>query len=142
MAAPGCSKKPAVTVEQVYEQQPAAESEGPPRLYAPRCPELPKAVYPEIAEEERPDLVSVRVDLVIDETGRATHLRTTVDRIVARSEEFAAAARRALDSLVCEPAVQMPYPGSEHVLPVPVEYASTIVYRFYRDQNDARAAFR
>jgi hypothetical protein len=65
--AQGCAKRSAVTVEQVHDRQPAAAREGPPRLFPPRCPELPTAVYPDIAQDERPDHVAVRVDLVIDE---------------------------------------------------------------------------
>jgi len=135
----GCAKRePVVTVEQAHEQKQALEDSAPPRLLPPVCDEFPEAAYPELPTEGRPELVSVHIDLTIDESGRPTNVEATVLEPIAQAKPFIEAAEAAAKEIICKPAVLRPWPGSEHTTPIPVDYDSSIIYRFYRDDEAAR----
>jgi hypothetical protein len=135
LAAAACRKSPAVTVEQVYEGE-RPDPQVKARVFAPRCGELPPALYPtDLPAGQRPERVDVRVDLVIDERGRARNLKTTVTGEVADPEPFVEAAIRAAYMLRCEPAMRTPRPDSDEQAPVPIEYRSAVVFRFFRDET-------
>jgi hypothetical protein len=137
----GCAKKPAVTVEQVHEVGPPPGRGELPNMFPPRCEELPTADYPDVPADLRPETVSVRVDLTIDKTGRSANLRATALDEFEGSAAFVEAALAATRKITCEPALRMPSPDADRILPDPVEYNSSVIYRFYRDEQDARATF-
>lgn len=137
----GCAKKPAVTVEQVHEAGPPPGRGELPKMFPPRCEELPTADYPDVPADVRPETVSVRVDLTIDKTGRSANLRATVLDECDGSVAFVEAALAAARKITCEPALSMPSPDADRILPDAIEYNSSVIYRFYRDEQDAHATF-
>jgi hypothetical protein len=142
LSATSCARKSAVTVEQVYEGQELCEEDRSlPKLHPPKCGPLPEAEYPELPREHLPERVAVRVDLIIDTEGKATKLRATVLDREGVPRAFVDAALAAARRFDCLPALQMPSPDSDRILPTAVEYASSVVYRFYRDEKSAKASF-
>ena len=139
LIATGCAR-PAVTVEQVHEEKDVPrQSSG--RVFPPACEELPTAVYPELPPENRPELVSVRVDLTISRGGQPENLRATVQESIEPTEPFVEAALAAARTIRCEGARRTPRRGTDELALVPIDYESSIVFRFYRDEKEARGAF-
>jgi len=137
-----CARKPAVTVEQVYDGQEISEDDRTlPKLHPPKCGPLPEAEYPELPLEDEPEMISVRVDLVIDAEGNPTKLHATVLDHENPPEAFAEAALAAARRFDCLPALRMPSPDSDRIIPTAVEYASSILFRFYRDEKSAKSSY-
>lgn len=142
LATVSCARKSAVTVEQVYAGQEISEDDRTlPRLHPPNCGPLPEAEFPDLPLGDLPEKISIRVDLIIDKEGRANKLNVTVLDHENPPRAFVEAALSAAARLDCLPALQMPSPDSDGILPTAVEYASSIVYRFYRDERKAKASF-
>jgi hypothetical protein len=137
----GCAAKPGVTVDQVHEERARSERTLFRRVFPPRCAEIPTAEYPDVAPDERPDLVSVRVDLTIDPRGEAAELTAEVLEASDLAAPFVSAALAAAAKLRCSPAVRPPRADSHEQAPQPVAYRSSLVYRFYRDRMQATGSF-
>jgi hypothetical protein len=137
----GCTAKPGVTVDQVHDERARPERTLFRQVFPPKCAEIPTAEYPDVAPDERPDLVSVRVDLTIDMRGEATELTAEVLDASDPAGRFASAALAAAAKLRCSPALRPPRADSREQAPQPVAYRSSLVYRFYRDRMQAAGSF-
>ena len=132
-----CGRKPAVTIEQTYEEH--DERSSAVRIYAPRCSEFPTARYPDLPTRKRPDKVDVRVDLTLDETGNPAEVRATVLTSTEDPEPFVKSAEAAAYMIHCQPALRTPRLDSGEMAPVPVRYQTSMVFHFFRDEREAKA---
>jgi hypothetical protein len=140
IAVAACAKKPAVTVEQRYDDGEERSSEI--RVFAPRCGELPTARYPDLPPADRPDQVDVQVDLTLDENGNPGEVRATVLSRIEHPAPFIKAAETAAYMLHCEPAYRTPRPDSDELALVPIRYQTSMVFHFYRDEREAPVTVR
>ena len=137
----GCAKDPGTSVEQVYEERSQPKRTRYQNVFPPKCAEIPTAEYPDIPPDDRPEMVSVRVDLTIDPRGDAMDLAGEVLEGSTFSDSFIRSALRAAANLHCQPAVRPPRPNSGETAPQPVAYNSALIYRFHRYQMQARGSF-
>jgi hypothetical protein len=137
----GCTKDPGTSVEQVFGERSQPKRRRYQNVFPPKCAEIPTAEYPDIPPDQRPELVSVRVDLTIDPRGDAGDLTGEVIEGSVFTDLFVGSALRAAAHLHCQPAVRPPRPGSGETAPQPVAYRSALIYRFHRYQMQARGSF-
>lgn len=137
----GCAEKPVVTIEQVHATQTRTAGSLSQRVFPPTCEEIPVPDYPGVGVEQRPEQVSVRVDLTIDEVGVPKNLRATPLSPSPWDESYVRASIEAAGRIRCEPAWSPPGPESDDLEPRPREYRSSLIFHFFRDEKQARVAF-
>ena len=134
-----CAKKPGVSIEQLYEAN-LRETGSADSVTPPWCRELPGAIYPsDLALDERPDRVDVRVELTLDEFGKPRNIKTVVLDDIADPEPFERAARMAAEELRCVPAIRPPAPESGRDIAATIAYRTSLLFHFYRDGREALA---
>lgn len=131
----GCAR-PLVELEQPYAVSSRAES----RVVAPQCAEFPLPPYPDVPPRDRPDQVTVKVGFTIGATGRIRDVEAEVLRGAEGVEAapFVTASLAAAALIHCRPAVRLPAAGAEDLTPQPIDYRSSVLYHFLRDEELAR----
>ena len=134
LLAAACISTPLVQLEQ-------PQGEAPPTLEVapPQCEGFPLPAYPaEIEPERRPEKVSVQVAFTIDRSGRTTDVSGEVLAGDGVADTFLQAAVAAAATLRCKPAARITRVGEEGMRYVHIDYRSSLVCHFYRDERQVR----
>jgi hypothetical protein len=135
---PSCTRRTAVTMEQVHDTQSKSTVALYQRGFPPRCEEIPLPAYPDTEAEQRPERVSVRVEFTISKEGVPRNLRATSLSPSTWDELYIGASLNAVERIRCEPAWSPPRPDSDDFRSRPREYRSSVIFHFFRDEKQAR----